>query len=139
MYDPKNILYIISAIAAAEKAIHYGKVFITPTQLLEANDQMNFNATNTLLIAIAEEIKKTDKQLLQSQPHIQWQNIADMRNLLAHDYRGIDPEIVFSVVKNELPKLTTALVHILKLFPSNLIQEILDTKRYQHLQQIINQ
>lgn len=138
MYNPKNILYIVSAIAASEKAMHYTKFFNTPIELLEANEQMNFNATNTLLITIVEEIKKTDKQLLQSQPHIQWQNIADMRNVLAHDYRGIDPEIVFSVVKNELPKLTTALLHILKLLPKNLVQEILETNRYKHLQQLVS-
>lgn len=46
---------------------------------------MNFNATSNLLIAIAEETKKTDKTLLQTQPEIHWQNLADMRNILAHD------------------------------------------------------
>ncbi|MBC7587203.1 MAG: hypothetical protein H7178_02500 [Chitinophagaceae bacterium] len=58
MYSPKNILYIVSSIAAIEKITIYTKGLDTPTALLEANNQMNFNATNTLLIAIAEETKR---------------------------------------------------------------------------------
>jgi len=81
-----NVLYIVSAISAIEKINIYSNHFITPAAFLEANNQMNFNAAVTLLVAIAEETKKIDKQLLQTQSYIQWQNIADMRNILAHDY-----------------------------------------------------
>jgi len=81
-----NVLYIVSAISAIEKINIYSNHFITPAAFLEANNQMNFNAAVTLLVAIAEETKKIDKQLLQIQSYIQWQNIADMRNILAHDY-----------------------------------------------------
>jgi len=86
---------------------------------------------------IAEETKKMDVSLLKTQPNIAWQNIADMRNILAHDYRGIDPEIVFDVLKNQLPKLKTALLRLLNLFPENLVKEVLATKQYQHLKLII--
>ena len=135
MYSPKNILYIVSSIAAIEKITIYTHGLDTPTALLEANNQMNFNATNTLLIAIAEETKKIDKLLLQTQPAIQWQNLADLRNILAHDYRGIDLEIIFDVINNELPKLQIALFYILGLLPQDLVKEILETKQYQHLKE----
>ncbi len=105
--------------------------------MLEANEQLYFNATITLLIAIAEEIKKIDNQLLQLESGIEWQNIADMRNVLAHDYRGIDDEIVFDVIKNELPKLKLVLVQFLKLFPEYEVEEVLETKQYQALKKII--
>jgi uncharacterized protein with HEPN domain len=137
MYNTKNILYLISSLAAIEKITLYTKGLDTATALLAANDQMNFNASNSLLIAIAEEIKKTDPQLLQTKPSIQWQNMADMRNILAHDYRGIDPEVVFDVIKNDLPQLKKALLELLKLLPQNLVQVVLATKQYQHLQQVI--
>jgi len=138
MYNTKNILYIIFSISAIEKSFNYTKSFNNSIELLEANDQLYFNATITLLIAIAEEVKKMDKHLLQLQPDIEWQNIADMRNVLAHDYRGIDDEIVFDVVKNELPKLKQVLIQLLKLFPYSEIKEVLDTKQYQHLKIIIS-
>ena len=60
-----------------------------------------------------------------------------MRNILAHDYRGIDPEIVFDVIKNELPKLNIVLLQILKEFPEDSVKPILDTNLYQHLKKII--
>ncbi len=98
---------------------------------------MNFNGTITLLIAIAEETKKIDNKLLQTQPHIEWQHIADMRNVLAHDYRGIDPEIVFDVVRNELTILEVAFIQMLTNLPSDAVREIVETNQYQHLYYII--
>ncbi len=137
MFNNKNLLYIDSAIAPSEKAIYYAQPFNTSLEFLEANEQMPFNATITLLIAIGEEVKKTDNQLLQTQPGIEWQNIGNLRNVLAHDYRGVDPDIVFKVVKTELQKLIQALIELLKKFPQNEIDEVLETKQYKHLKGII--
>lgn len=80
---------------------------------------------------------KIDIKLLQTQTSIEWQNIADMRNILAHDYRGIDPEIVFDVVVNELPKLKAAFIQMIKYLPANAVKEIIQTNQYQHLSKII--
>ena len=63
MYNYKNILYLVSAIAAAEKAMHYSQKFTTSLEFLEAEEQVYFNASITLLITIGEEVKKIDKQL----------------------------------------------------------------------------
>jgi uncharacterized protein with HEPN domain len=137
MYNYKNILYIVSAIAAAEKSMYYSQKFTTAQEFLEADEQVYFNATITLLIVIGEEVKKIDKQLLQSEPKIEWQNISDMRNVLAHDYRGVDEDIVFNVVKSELPKLKIVLIELLKLLPTIEVNEVLETKQYKHLKGII--
>ena len=56
-----------------------------------------------------------------------------MRNILAHDYRGVDPEIVFDVIHNKLPELKDALIRIIKLLPSEEVQVALQTKQYNHL------
>lgn len=56
---------------------------------------------------------------------------------MAHDYKGIDPEILFDVVTNELPILKTALLRIIKSLPSDAIKEVIQTKQYQHLIDII--
>ena len=137
MYNYKNILYLVSAIAAAEKAMHYSQKFKTALEFLEADEQVYFNASITLLIAIGEEVKKIDKQLLQSMPSIEWQNISDMRNVLAHDYRDVDEDIVFKVVKIELPRLKLVLIEFLKVFPEKEIDEVLETKQYKHLKEIM--
>lgn len=137
MYNNKNILYIVSAISAIEKIKDYNKAFDNPIELLQANNQMNFNATITLLIAIAEETKKIETKLLESEVYVQWQNIFDMRNVLAHDYRGIDPDIVFDVVKSELETLKSAYIKMLEKLPKPLILDILHTNQYSHLRKVI--
>lgn len=70
-YNSKNSLYIISAISAIEKIIIYSNEFVSADDLLNSNNQMNFNGTITLLIAIAEETKKIDIKLLETQQQIQ--------------------------------------------------------------------
>ena len=137
MYNNKNILYIVSAISAIEKIAVYSSEFPNADSLMKANNQLNFNGTITLLIAIAEETKKIDNKLLQTQSHIEWQHIVDMRNVLAHDYRGIDPEIVFDVVRNELSILKVAFIKMLANLPSDAVREIVETNQYQHLYNII--
>lgn len=138
MYNSKNSLYIISAISAIEKIIIYSNEFVSADDFLNSNNQMNFNGTITLLIAIAEETKKIDIKLLETQQQIQWQNIVDMRNVLAHNYRGIDPEIVFDVIKNELHKLKIAYIQILLNLPIETVTEILGTNQYKHLKHLFN-
>ena len=137
MYNSKNILYIVSAISSIEKIKIYSFGFDTAKAFFEEKEQLHFNASITLLIAIAEEIKKIESTLLSTEPNIEWQNISDMRNILAHDYRGIDSDIVFDVIVNELPKLNLAFIRMTKLFPDEVIAEILKTNQYKHLSKII--
>lgn len=137
MYNYKNLLYIISALAASEKAMQYANKFTNSMDFFETDNQLHFNATITLLITIGEEIKKTDNKILQTEPSIKWKNITDMRNVLAHDYRGVDPDIVFNVIKIELPKLKYVLIKLLHLFSKNELEEVLNTKHYKHLQKYI--
>lgn len=36
---------------------------------------------------------------------IEWKKITDFRNILAHDYFGIDYEILWDILKSKLPDL----------------------------------
>ena len=137
MYNSKNILYIISAISSIEKIKKYSFGFDTAKTFFEEKEQLHFNASITLLIAIAEEIKKIETGLLLTESNIEWQNISDMRNILAHDCRGIDSDIVFDVIVNELPKLNLAFIRMTELFSKDLIAEVLKTNQYKHLSKII--
>ena len=137
MYNPNQLLFIVSALVSSHKAMHYAQNFNTSIDFFKSTDQVYYNATLTLLMAIGEEVKKLDKELLETQPSIEWQNIKDMRNFLAHDYRGVDEDIVFKVVKIELPKLSKAFVSFLHLFPKQEVEESLESEFYKHLQKII--
>ena len=60
-----------------------------------------------------------------------------MWNLLAHNYRGVDGDIIFDVVKIELPKLTIVLVECIKMIPKNEIGAVLETNHDKHVKGII--
>jgi uncharacterized protein with HEPN domain len=45
---------------------------------------------------------------------IDWRTVGDFRNVLAHAYLSIKPEMVWIIVKNETPRLRNALNRILK-------------------------
>lgn len=54
---------------------------------------------------LGEAARTISADLKQQHPEVSWQQIAGMRNILVHDYFGIDASIVWAVVELELPVL----------------------------------
>jgi uncharacterized protein with HEPN domain len=136
MSEKGFLIYVFTTLEAIEKIKIYSKEIHTPVALLSLNDQMNFNAINRLLLTIGEEVKKIEVDLLNTQPQFQWHEIIGLRNRMAHDYRGIDPEIIFDIVKQELAPLKNALISILMLNPidKDLVLKALDSPFYKNLE-----
>ena len=66
-------------------------------------------STCMLLIAIGESIKGVDKltnkELLPQFPSIDWKGAMGIRDIIAHHYFDLDAEIVYNVVKSNLPEM----------------------------------
>jgi len=54
------------------------------------------------------------EQLAKSDPAIPWREIGDLRNVLAHQYLGVDPRLVWNIVENELPKLRKSVARLVE-------------------------
>jgi len=54
---------------------------------------------------IGEATKNTPNSLKQKYSHIAWRDMAGMRDVLIHDYFGIDYDIVWDVAINKIPSL----------------------------------
>lgn len=98
MFSHKNLVYILTSLECIEKAFIYSGDFDNEKTFYRANDQMNFNACQILLQTIGEESKKIEGDLKDKYPSIPWQNIGNLRNRIAHDYRGTEPAIIFDVI-----------------------------------------
>ena len=61
---------------------------------------------------IGEAVSKIPQEIKKSEPKIPWTLIKGMRNRLIHDYIGTDLQLVWTVIKNELPSFEKRLVKI---------------------------
>lgn len=66
------------------------------------------------LSIIGEAAKKVPAEIKSSHPEIPWIRMTGMRDKLVHDYFGIDYEIVWDVIDNELTSLRPLLERILE-------------------------
>ncbi|MDD2651962.1 MAG: DUF86 domain-containing protein [Sulfurimonas sp.] len=68
--------------------------------------QMNFIMTKKALmlqfIVIGEIIFRLDEKFKISHSEIPWQKIKDFRNIIAHDYFGIDADEIWDIINNKL-------------------------------------
>jgi len=70
-----------------------------------AEDKKTINAVVRSLEVIGEAAKKIPDNLRENHPQIPWKRMTGMRDKLIHEYFGIDLEIVWKVVENELPPI----------------------------------
>ena len=139
-FSDKNALFLLTILEAIEKIKIYADSLDTPEALFEANDQMPYNGICHLLLAIGEESKKIEISLKETQSFISWDEIAGLRNRIAHDYRGIDRNIVFQIVKNELEILQKACEKMLEQLnlPGPDLHALLKNPFFRHLQYLMN-
>lgn len=88
-------------------------------EMLSSPDGVKTLAADCMLIeAIGEGFKRIDERtnqlLLPSRPEIPWVAVKGMRNHIAHGYFDINNELVWDVVKNDLPSLRDAVEYFLE-------------------------
>jgi uncharacterized protein with HEPN domain len=70
-------------------------------------------AVQHALLIIAEAAKHIPPELKATRPEVPWQKINGLGNLLRHEYRRIDPDILWSVITEHLDSLDQAAAALL--------------------------
>lgn len=78
-----------------------------------AEDRRTTDAVVRNLEIVGEAVKKLPAHVKRDHPDVEWKKIAGLRDILVHDYFGIDMDIVWDVVQNKLPVLTEQVQRIL--------------------------
>jgi uncharacterized protein with HEPN domain len=60
------------------------------------------------LQVLAESTQRLSDEFKSRHPEIEWHKIAGLRNILVHDYLGIDVETVWAIVSEQLTELKNA-------------------------------
>lgn len=128
-------MYILTILESIEKINIYAQPYKSAEEMFESNDQLSYNAVCHLLLAIGEESKKIEDTLKEEIAIVSWDAIAGLRNRLAHDYRGIDPNLVYHIVTNELEPLKQACISLLKIvsIQKSDLNKLVKTFWYRHL------
>jgi uncharacterized protein with HEPN domain len=62
---------------------------------------------------IGEAAKRLDNSYRTAHPEIPWRALAGLRDVLIHQYEGVEPERVWAIVEGELPNFREAITALL--------------------------
>ena len=100
MSDDK--LIIAGILEAIEKIKRYCTTFSDSESFF--NSSLHFDAVLMNFVVIGESIDRLPDAYRKAQAHIPWQKVKDFRNIIAHDYFGVDADEVWSIVHIHLHK-----------------------------------
>jgi uncharacterized protein with HEPN domain len=66
------------------------------------------------LQVMAESTQRLSDELKSIHPEVDWYRIAGFRNILVHDYLGVDLEVVWQVIVKDLPDLKRFVINTLR-------------------------
>jgi uncharacterized protein with HEPN domain len=72
------------------------------------------DATLRNLQTLSEATQRLSEATKSTHPEIEWVRIAAFRNVLAHNYLGIDLNLIWEIVQRDLPQLNTAIEEMLQ-------------------------
>ena len=104
-------LYLDDIIEATKRIEKYTKGLTL--ERFKKNDLTIDGVVRNLEI-IGEAVKNIPTNVKDKHPDIEWKKIAGLRDILAHEYFGIDVDILWDIVDNKLPELKKEISCLLK-------------------------
>lgn len=104
-------LYVEDLLEAIEKIQSYAKGLSYDTF---SENKLVVDAVIRNLEVIGEAVKKFPPEIKRRHPEIEWKKIAGLRDILIHEYFGVDLRILMDIVVNKIPELKSAMKKILE-------------------------
>ena len=78
------------------------------------DDTKAYDATIMNFIVLGESVSKLSTEFKNLHKKIEWNKILSFRNILAHNYFGVNVDITWQIIKDKMPKLKQDLSEITK-------------------------
>ncbi|MCL5011552.1 MAG: DUF86 domain-containing protein [Candidatus Marsarchaeota archaeon] len=98
-HDIFYLKHILDAITNVEESLKK----LSKKHFLKNKDVRDANVRR--LEVIGEAVKNISNKLKHNHKEVEWKRIAATRDKIIHHYFGIDFEIVWNIIKKDLPKL----------------------------------
>ncbi len=103
MGDEQRILHIQGAIREIEEYIKGIDI-----HQFKSNSMVRFASIKQIEI-IGEASKNISESTRAKFPSIQWKEITGLRNILVHEYFGVDADLIWQIVTVDIPELKVKL------------------------------
>ncbi len=107
----KNLILVKQMLEVIDRIFDYTKNCKNTDDF--ASDSKTFDATLMNFILLGESVGKLSLDFRNQCSQINWKKIYGFRNIIAHNYFGVDEEEVWEIIKKHLPKLKKDLCKIL--------------------------
>lgn len=78
-----------------------------------SSDRRTMDAVVRNLIVIGEAASHVPSEVVGRHPEVPWRDMADMRNVVVHEYFGVDTRVVWETIRNDLLPLVASLRKLL--------------------------
>ena len=103
--DAFYLQYMLEIIGRIERAATGGK-----EEFIES--ELHQDAVLRNLHTMTETSQRVSARLKTAHPEIEWRVLAAFRNVLVHDYLGIDLDLVWTVISEDIPALKVKLTQL---------------------------
>jgi len=100
--DAVYLRHIMECLRRIEKNIEIGLDAFLDSETIQ-------DATLRNLQTMSEATQRLSNELKTTRPDIEWERIGAFRNILVHNYLGIDMELIWSTIDRDVPALKTAI------------------------------
>lgn len=78
-----------------------------------SNSPMIIDACLMKLIVIGENVSRISDDFKKSHDEIEWREIKDLRNLIAHNYDAVNHDMIWDIIHEDIPHLEKIYVNLL--------------------------
>lgn len=105
--DAVYLRHIAECIRRIEENTAGGRDLFLTTHALQDATLRNLQTMSEATQRLSDAIKSTH-------PEIEWLRIGAFRNVLVHNYLGIDMELIWEIVERDVPKVKLAVAEMLR-------------------------